>query len=393
MKTREDILSFILSLKNRNIALAISTGVGKSRIALEKMKTLKCPTKRILIVVPVNNLKDTWKAEIIKWNADVPTVTYEMTTYKSLHKFAGNHYNMVIFDEGHHISNRVLDIIKIMTFDTSMILSATLNYMFIEQLRIYMPDLCVYRIGTQEAIDSSILPDPQIILLPIQFNSVDKTEKIIKHSKAKKTMEIPFEKRRFYNDKTTKYIIPCTEFQYNLELDSQVDWYKRKVMGGNQALKNIWLQKAGERLRWLSSKKTPYLVALLKKLDKERTLTFCGSIEQTEVIGKHCIHSKNEDSKEILRRFNAGEIDHITAVAMLDEGENLYNCKVGIFANINASKRVQVQRVGRILRHHRPTIILVYFANSREEEIINKMISDYNQDIIHKVKDITEINI
>ena len=125
MKTREDILSFILSLKNRNIALAISTGVGKSRIALEKMKTLKCPTKRILIVVPVNNLKDTWKAEIIKWNADVPTVTYEMTTYKSLHKFAGNHYNMVIFDEGHHISNRVLDIIKIMTFDTSMILSAS----------------------------------------------------------------------------------------------------------------------------------------------------------------------------------------------------------------------------------------------------------------------------
>ena len=33
---------------------------------------------------------------------------------------------------------------------------------------------------------------------------------------------------------------------------------------------------------------------------------------------------------------------------MLNEGINLVNCKYGIFANINASEYVQIQRVGKL---------------------------------------------
>ena len=157
---------------------------------------------------------------------------------------------------------------------------------------------------------------------------------------------------------------------------------KKKAMAGSQVMKNLWLHKAGERLKWLALKKTAFISDLLKILHKERTLTFCGSIEQTEVLGQHCIHSKNRVSLSTLNDFNEGKINHITAVAMLDEGQNLTNCRVGIFANINSSDRIQVQRTGRILRHNKPIIIIPYFTHSREEELVQKMLDGYNPDLI-----------
>jgi hypothetical protein len=38
---------------------------------------------------------------------------------------------------------------------------------------------------------------------------------------------------------------------------------------------------------------------ILHHLDKERTITFCKTIEQTEQLGKNCIHSKNKDAEKV----------------------------------------------------------------------------------------------
>ena len=55
-------------------------------------------------------------------------------------------------------------------------------------------------------------------------------------------------------------------------------------------------------------------------LGEHRTLIFCNSIEQTEMLGEYCINSKNKKSVEYLEAFNKGKIDHITACNMLNEG-------------------------------------------------------------------------
>ena len=67
---------------------------------------------------------------------------------------------------------------------------------------------------------------------------------------------------------------------------------------------------------------------------------------------------------------------------MLDEGINLNDCQVGIFAYINSSERMQIQKIGRILRHKNPVIILPYFVNTREEEIVEKMLQQYDKSLI-----------
>ena len=70
---------------------------------------------------------------------------------------------------------------------------------------------------------------------------------------------------------------------------------------------------------------------------------------------------------------------------------NLTNCKYGIFANINASETIQIQRVGRSLRHKEPVLIIPFFRNTREEELVRKWMKNYNKDlikIIYKIEDL-----
>ena len=72
---------------------------------------------------------------------------------------------------------------------------------------------------------------------------------------------------------------------------------------------------------------------------------------------------------------------------------NLTNCRIGIFCNLNSSEIVVKQRIGRILRHKSPIIIIPYFKDTREEELVEKMIEEYNSEHIQTVEDINDIKI
>lgn len=71
---------------------------------------------------------------------------------------------------------------------------------------------------------------------------------------------------------------------------------------------------------------------------------------------------------------------------------NLTNCRIGIFANINSSERLQIQRIGRVLRHAEPMIIIPYYKGSREEEIVNTMLTNYNPELITTINSINELS-
>jgi hypothetical protein len=60
---------------------------------------------------------------------------------------------------------------------------------------------------------------------------------------------------------------------------------------------------------------------------------------------------------------------------------------------LNSSEIVVKQRVGRILRHKSPIIILPYFKNTREEELVEKMIEEYSKDSIKIISNINEIKL
>lgn len=390
--TRDDILQEILALKGNNWLLELPTGTGKSRIALEKIKTLK--GKSLLLVVNRNVHKQNWENEIKKWWPEC-NMKIIMTTYVSLPKYAGN-YDAAILDEAQHLSERCREALCNFNIKHSVLLSATVNSKLKDELIEVFDNLVSYKKDLRDVIENKILPDPTVYLLPLNLRIDLPTEVIWKNQKAKgKTIETSWATRwNYIKQKTNPVKIYCTQRQYITDLDNQIEYWKNRYMRSkNNISKNKWLRLCGDRLKWLSDKKTFYVQQILLYLKSCRTLTFCNSIEQTELLGEYCINSKNKKSVEYIDLFNKGKIDHITACNILNESMNLTNCQVGIYANLNSSEIIIKQRMGRLLRHKNPIIIVPYFVNTREEELMKVMLEDYNPKLIKTISNINEIKI
>lgn len=394
---REEVRDSILNIStsHKNILIELPTGYGKTKQALDIVKKHIKLGEKILIVIPRIVLINSWKEEIKKWKLEKYLSYVTFTTYVSLPKHADK-WELIIFDECHHLSERCRESLTSFTINRSILLSATVKLSIKDELREVFDNLYCYKISMREAIDNEVLPDPTIYLLPLTLNNSIQTETIVKNPKGHTpAITTDWNNRWSYiKQKDRKVLIKCTERQYYSDLDSQIEWFKNKYMrSNNDIFRNKWLRLAGERLKWLSNSKNRTVYNILKKLDKERTLTFCNSIEQTELLGSYCINSKNKNSLSVLDKFNSGKINHITACNMLNEGMNLVNCRIGIYANLNSSETIVKQRLGRLLRHKSPIVIIPYFVDTREEELVNKMIEDYNEDLIKIITDINEIKL
>ncbi len=394
--TREKVQEEILNLGNSNILLELPTSFGKTMLALTKMaNTIKhLNTPKIIIFVPRLLLIDNWKDEFNKWKLGHLLKFVTFSTYNSIGKHIGN-WDYAIFDESHHISERCRIILTSYSISNSILLSATIKKEQLKMFKVLFKNLYIYKVSMKTAIDEDILPDPKVYLLPLTLKTGIPTCSIYKNPKGKGLITTSWATRwDVLKQKEFKVCIYCTEQQYLEDLNSQISWFKRKyTITNNDIFKNKWLRLCADRLKWLSYLKNNVIADILKIVSHERTLTFCNSIEQTEELGDNCINSKNKKSNSILKEFNDRKIDHITACNMLNEGMNLVGCRIGIYANLNNSDSIIKQRLGRILRHKSPIIIIPYYKNTREEELVTKMMEDYNPKLVTTINNINDIKI
>lgn len=378
--TREEVNNLALSEidKTKYLILELITGMGKTKIAINLInhicnrvyKMYENPTT-VLILVAKTVHKQTWKDEIEKWGG-VNTDFITIECYESLKKYKNQSFDVVIADEMQHLSEERLKVLKTINIDEAFIgLSATIK----REMRDYFINFYktkVIKCGLKEAIEDDVLPEPTIYLIPIKL---DRTKAVYKFKKFKNT------------------IITTQKGYYN-QMSAMIEWYKNKYYNSrNDRIKKLWLSEAGKRLKWLSEQKEEIVKSLLDKFKNYKTLTFCSSIDQSERLGKYNITSKNKKSTDYLNMFNDNKIKHITACAILNEGVNLTNCRIGIFCNLNSSEIIVKQRVGRILRHKAPIIILPYFTETREEELIVKITEECSNQNIKKVNSINEIKL
>lgn len=389
--TREEVLKEVKAIPNKNVLLTLPTGFGKSRCAIERVKSRAKNYKNLLIVVPRNVLKVNWTEEFNKWWPKCK-LNITFTTYVSFPKYKGS-WDFVIFDECHHLSERCREALCDFTIGSSILLSATVKKELKEELKEVFDDLYYYNVTLRKAIDNEVLPDPIVYLLPLALDNKWPNERIIKNPKAKGRVIYSSwaERWSYIRQKSNPVHIFCTQAQYLDDLNSQIEWFKNRK--GNIVCKNRWLKLCGDRLKYLSDCKVPFVLKILQHCAKQRTLTFCNSIEQTKKLGEYCINSKNIKSSDVLELFNEEAINHITACNMLNEGMNLTNCRIGIYANLNSSETIIKQRTGRLLRHPHPIIIIPYYKETREEELVNKMLEDYNPELVKTINFIEEIQL
>lgn len=394
--TRKEVIDLIKILPNNNILMTLPTSFGKSKCAIERLKVLEKKNKwgiknppNILIVIPRLVLINNWKDELKKWGFDKYQIQY--TTYISLYKHVDTTWDVCIMDEGHHLSERCRENIPHFNIKNTLILSATIKRELRYELKSLFTNLYHINVSARQAIDDNILPDPKVYLIPLELDDIIPNQTIIKNPKAKGAIiKCTYAGRwQYKSNKYNPIHISCTQTQYLEDLVRQIEYFKQRR--GNTICKNLWLKLCGDRLKYLSKCKESFIKKVLLKCKKERTLTFCSNIAQTELLGKYCINSKNKQASLYLEQFNKGTINHITACEMLNEGINLVNCRIGIYAVLNSSEIMILQKLGRLLRHKEPILIIPYYKGTREEEIINKMTENYNKDLIYIINDLNKI--
>ena len=378
--TREEVNDLALSKidNTKYMILELITGYGKTKVAIDLINHIcdrvfrndECPTT-ILILVAKTVHKQTWKDEIKKWGG-IKSDYITIECYESLKNYENSYFDVVVADEMQHLSEARMEVLESIHVDEAFIgLSATIKR-YMRDYFIHNHKAEVIKCSLKDAVEDEVLPEPMVYLLPLSLDTINCTYKI----------------KRFGRD-----IITTQKGYYN-SISSLIEWYKNKYLNSrNERMKNLWLSTAGKRLKWCAEQKEALVLSLLDKFKNYKTLTFCSSIEQSERLGKYNITSKNKASVKNLEMFNSNKIKHITACNILNEGVNLTNCRIGIFCNLNSSEIVVKQRIGRILRHKSPIIIIPYFKDTREEELVEKMIGEYNPKFIYVIKNINNIDI
>lgn len=376
---RDEVLQRVLDSKKSAMVLELATSFGKSRIALEKLRRLCTPSSKILIVIPRRVLIQNWKKEFVKWGYADMLGNVTFTTYISFPLHAG-FWDVIVYDEAHHLSQRCRDSMPAVNSKYSIYLSATLK----RDVRYFLRNhhdgnIEFITVSTKKAIEGNVLPDPKILLVPLELDL--KRHDILYEKKkprhGEKPLVIPYRQKWKYKDYKGALYYMCSQRQYYNELSGLIEWYRGKNF--NPAMRKIWLHKCGERLQWLSMTKLPYTKEIIGKVHS-RFVVFCNTIAESSALHMPAVNSLIGFHN--LDRFNDKEIDSLVAVNCLNEGVNLVDCKVGVFNAINASEVMQVQKVGRELRHKEPVIIIPYFKNTREDEIVSKWMQGFDPSLI-----------
>lgn len=369
--TREDISKLALSKidNTKYLILELITGFGKTKICIDLLKKICTKDTKVLILVAKTVHKSTWLNEINKWGGLKANITIEC--YESFKNYYNKSIDIIVADEMQHLSDTRLDILKSINFTKFIGLSATIKY-DMKQYFTFNYNAEVIKCGLKEAVDNNVLPEPLVYTIPLILDN----------------------KKCMYKTKRFKKDIITTQKGYYDNISTLINWYKNKYFHcSTDRLKNMWLSTAGKRLKWLSNQKNTLVLDILEKYKDNKVLTFCSSIEQAELLGKYNITSKNNKSIDNLNMFNDNKIKHITACNILNEGVNLTNCQIGIFCNLNSSDIIVKQRIGRLLRHKQPILIIPYFVGTREEELLTKMLMEYSNDKVKSIHSIDEIEL
>lgn len=380
--TREELKKLInIEIKNdtKSYILNLATGYGKSALSLHIVNKVKIRQPTILLLVAERAHKDNWKVEMGKFLKRKANVRIEC--YQSLPKLAGTEFDFIIADEAHHLNTTArLNYFNAISFSYSVFLSATYKVNFKNYLidRFGSVD---FSVDLQTAIDNNTLPTPRILVLKSQIPETKRVYEI-RIGRANNSQviycEFPeYKKKRFANPNATLIVRAtfkeCCDYYAGLR-----EYYNKQLaLCFNKAIKNKYLNAVLKEKRFLGEAKTAILQSYAESFRKKskRFLIFATSIAQAQSIG-NALTSKTNKPKQVIEDFNSFKTNELITVNMLQEGQNLIDTEVGFIAQVDASDRSIIQKVGRLLRHPNPTVVIHYFEGTIEETYTLNAIND-----------------
>lgn len=375
-----------------NIGLLYSTGTGKTRVAIELLRHLDI--KSICIFIAERAHRQVWQDEFTKWAFDTSKYDITIECYASMHKYVGKSFDVVIFDESHHLaSEKRRDYLSFIDFKYAFLLSATMPFHLRQELDNIIGYVNYDRITLNNAISMGRLAEPKIKVLTFSLSDLPGATEIVFNKGKGKKIYIPWMRRGDYLYNRRAYArnevhIPCTWKSRNEFHENEVAlWKQRFFDSGNDSSRQMMLRAGMQRKLFLGEAKTYMASRVIKKLQErgDKFIVFCSSIEQAKSLGgDKAIHSKLKHPEEILNKFNAGETNSIYAVGMLQEGVNISGIESGLLIQLDNYERGWIQKIGRVMRAENPLIYILHIKDTQDDKFLANVLEGIDNKYIER---------
>lgn len=362
MKTnkQEEIQSEALStcIEHHRTGLALSVGVGKTRVGLKHMLHMLEETTGLfvefLVIASKKSIFESWKNEMKKIGHEELINHIVFSTYRSINKQDPTRFTAVYLDECHNLLTSHLPFLSEYKGVIIGLTGTPPRYKNSEKgrlLQVYCP--IRYSYITDDAVTDNVLNDYVVIIHPISLS----TEKI----------------HKVENKKTGGVF-------YTSEVDNYNYWNQRIAnahFGKPQMMARVMRMKSMMDYR----SKEEYTKNLLKMID-DKCIIFANTTDQADRLCKYSYHSKNPDSIDNLKLFENGDIEELSCVLQLSEGINVPNLKSAIILHAYGNEKKLMQRLGRLMRldpGEKATLHVLMYEDTQDEEWVKKATQDLDQ--------------
>ena len=362
-------------MARKRVILNWGTGVGKSRVAIKSIENILNAKQhaRILLMVQEIAHKYNWQNEFIdalgKEKAAALLSAITVDCYASLKKHEGSTWDLIVFDEGHHLRSQARQrIILTMKAERVLILTATISDrndgdLMIHTLVQTFGEFTFLKVELQDAIDNGILGKPEIHLIPVVLDN--------------KQLQKYEELTEYYNHKKSEY------FQKKKELGIPFDGPDNEQ---TLNLRTKWLNSGVRRKKMLGHAKTRVARIIINtKLARKRFICFCTSLEQIEWLnGVNFVSSENSAAvnKANIEAFNNGSAHSLFAMGMLQEGQNLAGIEAGLIVQLDGKERPFIQKFGRVMRSKTPVQYILYVRDTHDENYLQNALAGLDKQYI-----------
>lgn len=389
--------------------VAACTGAGKTKIAVDETRDICSlnPKAKVLVVVPTEKLRDeNWHDEFKEWNAlEFYDNNVTRSCYASLNKIKDKSWDLVVLDEGHHITPNHLDFIESNDIASLLVLTATFPKKGDKKeiLEAIAPKVYVYTLA--EGVYDGIIDPFEIDVLYTKLDAVNKTIKA--GSKTKPFMQSEAAAYKYIDNRFNELKYAYTEsYKSWKEAKTQLDFgaYQLRAEYEELELKRrkekdgkyfMWKRYIGIRKNFIEKlqSKTEAGKRIMNTFftPAKRWLVFCGAISQAEdLCGKQVFHSKQKkgEKNQAYDDFKSQKSNLLGSVNAINEGHNLKNIDDILVAQLNSQELNIIQRIGRAVRKKlgrvRPAKIRILCAKgTQDEEWVEAALEEFDETIIN----------
>lgn len=422
-KTRDEIQSEALAALRKNNyhgTDCLSTGTGKTKVAIDAMKEKK--PQNVLITSPRTNLKKNWKDELLKWGlledefnlgvywypkddkeGAIPvSITFEniQTCYKWDKKTLAQ-FDLIIADEIHTMMTPEYGILFIIAKDLKIPvigLTATPDIGKEEKKAMYQT-LCPIRYEYYDSAKDGLINKRKYLVYKYDLTN---EFKIIGGTKKK-----PFSIGEL--DQYTYLSEQIRKGQRLMAATGSEDWwndvfnwfYKNQ---GDQEQKTAAITylngiKFRKNFLWNLTSSATFAIQIKERIlsnANNKALLFSENINQAKKLSKYVTHSKQHKdiNSKLLQQLNDGDIRELASVRTLTLGLNINNANYIIRESYNGSSTNSTQidgRGDRLKVDDIATVIWLVPTNTQAETWFNKAMKDVDESDIAVFTDIMEL--